>query len=87
MTNDEFEKLSMKLDKIDHKIESVHQGLYGIPGTDDMGVLGKLNDTCKEVDKIESRLTKVEVKSGVIATVISAIGFLGTWLQTNLRGY
>lgn len=58
----------------------------------DSGLVGKVGDACSRQDKlddkqdgIDKRLTKVEVRSGIVAGLISAAVALGAWLANVTR--
>jgi len=55
------------------KVNSIHQGLYGVPGTDDKGLCGEVKRLAEEQSKLKRyfwTLVGVLVGSGVIGAGI-----------------
>jgi hypothetical protein len=55
MTDDQINELFKKVNQI-------HQGLYGVAGTEEKGMLGDFKELCKAGENRETRLTVVEGK-------------------------
>ena len=55
MTEQEYEKLWAKLDAIENKTDQIHQGLYGVPDTDDKGMCGQFQDLKKDYYTFKAR--------------------------------
>jgi hypothetical protein len=54
-----LEKLSEKLDKLDHKTDRIYYGLYGIPDTDDNGMCGEFKDLKEDYYKFKQKAITV----------------------------
>lgn len=53
------------------KANQIHQGLYGVAGTDDKGMSGDLKELVKQVTSANGKRAKLEIKYWCL------IGFLG----------
>jgi len=58
-------------------IQEVHQGLFGVEGTDDKGLVGDVKELEKYVRTQNSRVTKMEGKQKLVYGLIIGAGVLG----------
>lgn len=56
MTESDVSQIMKELQKVGGKVDSIHQGLYGLPNTEDKGMCGKLNDVCKDYYEFKRRI-------------------------------
>lgn len=51
--------------------------LTGIPGTDDKGLVGKVNDNCDDLDATRKKVGRLEVRFWLLVGLLSGSGLLG----------
>ena len=78
LTQEQINKIDKGMDTV-IEMRAIMLGANG-----DEGLVGKVNDNCERIvnmdtrqDEMDTRLTKVEVKSGFIALAVSAITSIG----------
>ena len=62
-----------QLEELTEKVDRVYQGLFGIPGTEEKGMCGRLNDVCSETATLKRNffiLCAFLVGSGILGAGI-----------------
>jgi precorrin-3B methylase len=85
------ELTSSQIDRLEKAMESIMIVKTVILGSNgDPGLVGKVTDACtdiKELDKtietLDTRVTKIEVRSGFIAFLVSAAAGIGSWFANK----
>lgn len=85
------ELTSSQIERLENAMESimvVKTVLLGVNG--DKGLVGKVEESCiniksmdENLDKLDTRVTKIEVKSGLIAGFISVATAIGSWFANK----
>ena len=65
-------------------LHRIYQGLYGVPGSDDKGLLGKVNDIDSKLDKINGavrmntawRKAIIWTTGALVALLITVVAFV-----------
>jgi len=79
MTEQDNEKLDLllkKLERVESRTDSIYQGFYGIPGTEEKGLCGALKELLLDHNKLKRNfwiLISFLVGSGVLGTSIWAL--------------
>ena len=58
-------------------IQELHQGIYGGPGTEDMGMIGDVKELVKTIKDQNTRVRKNEVKISKIWGILIGVGVIG----------
>lgn len=84
LTSEQIAKIDRGMDTV-IKLETVLLGADG-----DRGLVGKVEDACNKtvqlegkVDLIDNRLVRVEVRSGIIAGLISVAAAVTSWFASR----
>lgn len=51
--------------------------LTGVPGTDDKGLVGKVNDNCDDLDATRKKVGRLEVRFWLLVGLLAGSGVLG----------
>ncbi len=58
-------------------IQELHQGIYGVPGTEDKGMIGDMKDLVVTVKKQNARIGKTENGISKLKGILIGVGILG----------
>lgn len=65
-------------------IQEMHQGMYGIDGTDDKGMFGTVKEMAKDLHKQNSRISRVEIKQKLIYVLVLGSALTGGAIGTAI---
>ena len=59
------------------KLNQIHQGLYGVPGTDDKGFCGRVKDLEEDHDALKSKVENQRNRLSTLIGLLIGAGVLG----------
>lgn len=65
-------------------LQEVHQGVYGVPDTDEKGLVGKMDDIVTEMRRMNGRVSRNSRLVYVILGVLITLGTIGGLEVTDI---
>ncbi len=77
----ELKSIQINQNELKNKVDSIHQGLYGLPDTDDKGFCGELKRMMVELKELKDQIRKIIMAvcfiaggGGISAAIIKLVG-------------
>lgn len=58
-------------------IQEVHQGMYGVPGTDDRGLMGDMRDMRGRINGLGTSHGRLKRNFWILVGILTGLGVLG----------